>query len=263
MKVGLKMKKIIAFLVLSSVLVLAIQHFSKNDNKIFEGEDISTEEQILIEEDNIVVKEKKIEIQEEFLMVDIIYPVFSGFNSANELNEEIEYKIQLSLNEAKDAESYNTEERFDNSEEDLESFKIIVSLETDYEYAIVGELLSLRLNTYYYSGGAHPIYWIDSLNINTKTGETILFEDIFKDKNASLNFINEEILSEIDKDKDSYFEGYEEYINDLNGDLQYYFEEDELVVYFGLYEITAYAYGMPEFRFELDKIKGIINNIIN
>lgn len=108
--------------------------------------------------------------------------------------------------------------------------------------------LSIKVRYYTYSGGAHGYYQDIAYNVDMRTGKFLELMDLFKDNTKYKEVIDEEIKQQITnlekKDKENVgiynFKGIKENQN-------FYLQDDNLVVYFDLYDITPYAAGIPEF----------------
>ncbi|MGO0881581.1 DUF3298 and DUF4163 domain-containing protein [Clostridioides difficile] len=108
--------------------------------------------------------------------------------------------------------------------------------------------LSIKVRYYTYSGGAHGYYQDIAYNVDMRTGKFLELMDLFKDNTKYKEVIDEEIKQQITelekKDKENVgiynFKGIKENQN-------FYLQDDNLVIYFDLYDITPYAAGIPEF----------------
>lgn len=119
----------------------------------------------------------------------------------------------------------------------------------DFDLKNTSEILSIKLNYYQYTGGAHGNPYSLSYNIDLAAGEDLNLVDFLERENLTLIDVEEFIKSEIKKDQDVYFQ--DEYgFQSLEEDQCYYLEGGELVVYFQPYAIAPYSTGMPEFRIE-------------
>lgn len=232
------MKRMISFIVLIGIIIIGLIYVFKDDE--------------------ISVKRHSIKLNTDYLDMDVNYPIFEGFKDADKLNNQIKEKFQMYIEEAESTAYYIEEENEKNPITEEEIFSPTVSLETDYTYIEKENIISLQLSSYYYSGGAHPIGWVDAFTVDTKTGNILEFRDLFKDGKESVEYISDKIIGEIDKNKELYFDGYENTIEDLDGNFQFYIEDTSVVIYFDLYELAPYAYGMPEFRFKFNEIKDIL-----
>ncbi|UWD48634.1 DUF3298 and DUF4163 domain-containing protein [Clostridioides difficile] len=108
--------------------------------------------------------------------------------------------------------------------------------------------LSIKVRYYTYSGGAHGYYQDIAYNVDMRTGKFLELMDLFKDNTKYKEVIDEKIKQQITelekKDKENVgiynFKGIKENQN-------FYLQDDNLVIYFDLYDITPYAAGIPEF----------------
>ncbi|MDB0438986.1 DUF3298 and DUF4163 domain-containing protein [Clostridioides difficile] len=108
--------------------------------------------------------------------------------------------------------------------------------------------LSIKVRYYTYSGGAHGYYQDIAYNVDMRTGKFLELMDLFKDNTKYKEVIDDEIKQQITelekKDKENVgiynFKGIKENQN-------FYLQDDNLVIYFDLYDITPYAAGIPEF----------------
>lgn len=108
--------------------------------------------------------------------------------------------------------------------------------------------LSIKVRYYTYSGGAHGFYQDIAYNVDMRTGKFLELMDLFKDNTKYKEVIDEEIerqITELEKkDKENIgiynFKGIKENQN-------FYLQDENLIMYFDLYDITPYASGIPEF----------------
>lgn len=107
-------------------------------------------------------------------------------------------------------------------------------------------ILSLTVNYYQYTGGAHGITDRRPYNIDLGTGQDLALKDLFGTNFDYDSIINKEISRQINNNKEIYFEG-DMGFQGISEDQDYYLQDDALVVYFQQYEIAPYAVGIPEF----------------
>ncbi|MGL5348625.1 MAG: DUF3298 domain-containing protein [Peptostreptococcaceae bacterium] len=120
-------------------------------------------------------------------------------------------------------------------------------------------MLSILIKYYKYSGGAHGYYENVAYNVDIKKGEMIELKDLFNKEYDYKKVLNNEIRYQI-KDlikKDSQNEGIYEF-NGIKENQKFYIQDDDVVVYFDLYDIAPYAAGIPEFHIN----KKIIDHIL-
>lgn len=131
-------------------------------------------------------------------------------------------------------------------------------LTSNYIVKNSNEILSLYIDYYQYTGGAHGITTRVPYNIDIKTGKELMLKDLFKEGYDYKSIINNSINNEIAKNPDNYFQGKEGF-NGVNEKQTYYLEENNIIIYFPYYEIAPYAFGMPEFKIPL---KTFENNLV-
>lgn len=107
------------------------------------------------------------------------------------------------------------------------------------------DILSLTMELYSYTGGAHGMTMRKSYNINLENGKNLPLNDLFKKDFDYQNLINKEIKRQIDMAPEGNY--FRDEFKTIKEDQPYYLKEDGIVVYFGLYEIAPYASGFPEF----------------
>lgn len=116
-------------------------------------------------------------------------------------------------------------------------------------------IMSINSNTYTYSGGAHGMSYLVSLNIDMESGKLFELKDLFRKDSNYKEKLNS-ILIEQAKEKGDIFIG--EY-NGITPEQQFYLTENELVLYYQLYEYTPYAYGFLKFYIPYSDIKDLID----
>ncbi|MGL5647454.1 MAG: DUF3298 and DUF4163 domain-containing protein [Clostridium sp.] len=115
-------------------------------------------------------------------------------------------------------------------------------------------LLSLYIEYYQFAGGAHGMTYKNGYNIDKKTGQLLNLSDLFKENYNYKEKIDLLIRDEINKDKEKYFDGGADF-KGIDNKTRYYLKDNNLVIYYGLYEIAPYASGIIEFNLNLDNFK--------
>lgn len=114
------------------------------------------------------------------------------------------------------------------------------------------ELLSVPINFYYFSGGAHGIAKITTINIDKEKGKVIGLKDLFKEEYDYKASINKKIQEEINKNSDEYFP---DAFKGINENSEFFLTEDGIVIYYQLYELAPYAEGFPQFKIPYSFLK--------
>lgn len=210
--------------------------------------------------DNYFIINKTIKITEVFLDVDIMVPHFEGFSSADTINKDIKNLVADSIGEARITAKYMEELNNDNIKNGQAPWVSKVALDIGYDYFLNKDILSIQLNIYSYTGGAHGNYFVIPITINTKTGAFYEFKDLFKDSKKSIETIESKLIQTMDKNPENYFAEYKKTVKDKKGNFNFYIDGDKLVVYFGLYDIAPYAAGMHRFIFEANELKEILKD---
>ena len=117
------------------------------------------------------------------------------------------------------------------------------------------DILSLYVDYYQYTGGAHGITNRQAYNIDLKTGKLLPLAELFKPGYDYKTVIDKEINRQIALDPDTYFEG-DMGFNGIAPEHNYYLEGDNLVIYYNQYEIAPYAAGICEFKIPLTLLDG-------
>lgn len=107
-------------------------------------------------------------------------------------------------------------------------------------------LLSLTIDMYQFTGGAHGFTVRKAYNYNLKTGKQMGYQDIFKDCDYK-SIIIARVSEEIQKNPEIYFDDALETVKNFTDDQPFYITKKGIVVYYGLYEIAPYASGIREF----------------
>jgi hypothetical protein len=121
-------------------------------------------------------------------------------------------------------------------------------------------LLSILFNmVVYHEGAAHPLPMETALTMNLNTGKIYQLADLFKPKSPWRKLVNASINRQIaqrgaqgDLTLLTPFPG-------VKNNQDFYIEDDNLVVFFQVYEYTPYVDGFPEFHMPLKRLKDILN----
>jgi hypothetical protein len=213
-------------------------------------------------EDNFTVGHTTIKSNDEIKSINIVLPIFEGFNGADEVNQRV---LNIALDAIGDANA-TAKSMLPIKKELIAKGELaasmVVWLDMTYDYVKLGEILSVQINIDSYYGGAHGMSQRLSITSNTSTGEIYEFKDLFKDNTDYNQVITNLILREITKNPEIYFSDYTETIKNKNGNYEFYIDGDKVVVYFGLYDIAPYAAGIRYFTIDSEEIKDILKDEI-
>ncbi len=117
-------------------------------------------------------------------------------------------------------------------------------------------LLSIVLDEWAYTGGAHPMSYKRAFTFDTRTGDALRLADLFRvdaDYRARLNSLMAEQIAarQIPIFNFTPFAG-------VNDSQEFYLTADGLVVYYQLYEYTPYVFGFLEFPIPYAQIADLL-----
>lgn len=115
-------------------------------------------------------------------------------------------------------------------------------------------MLSILIKYYQFSGGAHGMDENKSYNIYMKDGKFLELKDFFKSNSDYKKVINNEIRNQIKNKKDQVYE-----FKSISDNQKFYIEDDNIVIYFDLYDIAPFAAGIPEFKININQISHILD----
>lgn len=114
-------------------------------------------------------------------------------------------------------------------------------------------IISLYLDNYQYTGGAHGSTVRTSRTWNLKTGKTIKLRELYKCSGDYKSYIKKKIIEQIKENPDIYFENYEELVEQTFNVNNFYSTPQGVVVYFQQYDIAPYSSGIREFLLPYNK----------
>ena len=117
-------------------------------------------------------------------------------------------------------------------------------------------ILSLALIIYWFSGGAHGMTVVKSLTFNVDTGKSYSLAELFKPGSVDYQRVLSGMVSEQIKQRQipllAAFPG-------VKPDQDYYIADKSLVLYYQLYELAAYVYGILAFPISVYAIQNLID----
>ena len=112
------------------------------------------------------------------------------------------------------------------------------------------ELISLYNDYYEYLGGAHGMTTRTSYTIDKEKEKLLTLKELFVQGYSYSDIINKSIKEEIEKHPNDYFNSGSEFKGIVENQ-NFYIEGDKLVIYYQLYDIAPYVFGIPEFKIPL------------
>lgn len=183
--------------------------------------------------------------KDDLITINIKLPQLTGLRN-QKIQEEINRKLtDKTLSMKKDA--------LKEAGEWAEEVKQAGGVYHPYEIAVDYEvrfndngILSITVEYYQYSGGAHGGTVIMPYNFDIQTGKELSLADLFPAGFDYQSIINREVSKEISTHPQDFFEG-DEGFNGIGDQRPYYITAGNLVVHFSQYEIAPYSTGIPEF----------------
>jgi hypothetical protein len=132
---------------------------------------------------------------------------------------------------------------------------------TDYSFKYLKDnIMSMTVDLYAFTGGAHGNTNRVPYNINTDTGKNIQLKDLFKKGYNYKSVINAEIKRQMPLKKDMmFFTEKNMAFNSISDNQNYYIKDGKIVIYFSQYEIAPYVSGFPEFEIPVKLFDGNLN----
>lgn len=123
-------------------------------------------------------------------------------------------------------------------------FEALQVFEMTYNSACV---LSLYVDRYTYTGGAHGNTIRSSQTWNLQKGYMIKLGQLFRCRIVPKAYILARVTEQIQENPEIYFEDYPKLIDENFNENSFYCTPDGLVVYYQQYDIAPYSTGIPEF----------------
>lgn len=188
--------------------------------------------------------------------IEIVYPQFENNSSvASKINKSIESAIakniaffdddtlNLSLKDAI-KEFDNRFKTFKNDFQDTTA-DWVATVNSEVVYSST-EVITVAVDSYTFTGGAHGNSIITLLNFNPETGELYKNESLFKIneefKSLVKGYLSDEVNAKIIDDGENYFFGEDFKLPENIG-----FNDEGVIFLYNTYEIAAYAQGITEF----------------
>lgn len=201
-----------------------------------------------IAENDLTIETAKIESAagEPHLLVH--YPQIAGY-----ANEEVQTSINAFLKEEAEKHAASAKEEIERADADNADAEAgnpdltIPPASFDGTFLVTyneQDKLSLYVDYYVYTGGAHGITNRIGYTFDLTSGEQLSLQDAAGGNAAYVDLINTSIQRQLDAGAYQFMEPFETIDPAEQG---FFLKHDAVVVYFGVYEYTAYAEGIPEF----------------
>ncbi|WP_297990803.1 DUF3298 and DUF4163 domain-containing protein [Anoxybacillus sp.] len=192
------------------------------------------------------VTTKQIKHTNELMEVDLNIPVVSGSNNRSFQRHVNRLLRKESLDLKREVEKEARENMAISKKEGFPYRLHAAVSRFDVTYNAHG-VLSIPVTLYSYTGGAHGMTVKVPNNFDFHEGKSLQLTDLFKKGTNYKQVITNEVIAQIKKENDLYFDNAIDVVKKMPDDQPYYITSDGIVVYYGLYEIAPYAAGIREF----------------
>ena len=128
------------------------------------------------------------------------------------------------------------------------SYEFIMGYQVTYNHDCI---VSLYLDQYEFTGGAHGMTVRTSQTWDFETGRQLRLGDFFMDDpgyvEAIQNWIEYEIAQRLKADPSTYFDNYPELLRSTFQAENFYLTPQGIVLYYQHYDIAPYSSGLPQF----------------
>lgn len=184
------------------------------------------------------IQTKKIKYTNKYIDVDVKYPIIYGLN-----NKKIEKTINNTILKLDYKEVEQSAKEMESEETSLLPYSAYQDFKVTYNK---NGIVSIFTNDYLYTGGAHGYGSNRGYNFDLKTGKKLKLKDLFKN-NAYKTVIYNEIIKQINKNKDTFDSNAPEIVKENLDYSEFYITKDGIIICFQEYEIACYAVGRPQF----------------
>lgn len=203
--------------------------------------------------ENAVVETRIEDYKSEHLKVNMKTPVVSGLS-----NKEFEQKINGRIESIVEGYKKDMESKIPEYKKTAEKFPELADFQFELysNFAVKrndGNVLSIVMDVYYYSGGAHGMTERIALNYDLCNCKELKLGDLFKENYNYKKKIDDEIVKDMAKEKEMYFEGA---FKGIKENTNFYLSNNGVVIYYPLYELAPYVHGIPEFTIPYDVLSG-------
>lgn len=198
-------------------------------------------------DEGISVVDKVMKENEKYLNIDIIIPVVSGLKDKAK-EDIINNKIEKWTNDWLQDIRTIADDYYKGSPTPEFPFEAFTRYQVKNNN---NKILSLYIEYYQFTGGAHGITTRIPYNIDVNTGNMVGINDLFKSTYNYKEVIDKEIRRQIAQEPDKYFDNGAVFKGIKDND-SFYIEGDKLVMFYGQYELAPYVAGIIEFRIPVE-----------
>lgn len=137
------------------------------------------------------------------------------------------------------------------------------ALDISYRVLSTGKLVSFSIQTYAYTGGAHGMTVVDYYNIaNQDKAKALQLSDLFQ-PGFDYQYVLTHIIKQQMQAEAAQNGEWPYWFESISPNQSFSFENGNLVIHFGQYEIAPYAAGMPSFPIPPHQFRNLLKPEIN
>ncbi len=184
-----------------------------------------------------------------FIQADLRIPEFHGIANTK-IQDYINNSIMSDVTEFSDQMSAAAQENGSNAQKNKEKF-IPYVISSIYQLTYnKNNVISLVMVYYELVQGRNNFIKVP-YNYDITTGKSLMLKDLFVPGTNYKQLINNEVLKQLEKNKQNYFPGTAENFKGIAEDQPFYLKDGNLEVFFGFNQIAPTAAGIPVFEIPL------------
>lgn len=198
-------------------------------------------------DESVLIVDKVIREKGKYLDIDVTIPIINGLSNKKQ-EEIINNKINKWTMDWIDDVRKIADEYYKDLNAKVTPFQLVA------KYLVKNndnKILSLYIEYYQFTGGAHGITTRIPYNIDIKTGNLLSLNDLFKSGFNYKDILNKEIKRQIALEPEKYFDNGAIFKGVKDNDT-FYIEDGYLIMFYGQYELAPYVAGIIEFKIPLD-----------
>jgi uncharacterized protein YxeA len=205
--------------------------------------------------------------------ITISYPQFSGIKNkeaSTKINADVKKYVDNIISKIKSPGQDGAVEmcNFSNLPGGAPSWQCEYNIALNSFDTVAEKILSVKMEYYWFTGGAHGGTNVEFLNYNLATGEKIDWKNLFKKDSNYLKVIADYARADLTKQllqgpdqmsDENWIQTGTDPANKDNYKNNIGFSENGLSIIFGQYQVAAYAVGMPEVVVPYSQLKDVID----
>lgn len=215
---------------------------------------------MVVKNGSAYVGHETIRYSNRYVTVNINRPVVSLPDQA--VTEKINQKVKETIDRfEEEIVSQSKKDNIFNEENKLDTVQYVVNVNNTVEYN-EGGILSIVMQLYSYTGGAHGVTTVLPLNFDLDTGNAGVLEDFLGDSSNYNDIIINFIRKEVEKKPGIYFEDSVAKYDHVPYNQKFFLTPEGVTIVFDEYQIAPYAAGTVEFKIPYSEFpSGLLDNI--